>query len=655
MKSANAIPVSETDLKRFIEQASGHLNLVEWIPAKEALASADLSSGRPRYRPSMVLETVTAEKMSIMEVARVISKEGFLLTTDLNYLMHTLRRGMQLGMHIAEAYEKHSGLGELVSGNAGNRLSDNEKIIFRAKNQTKAAVAAFVFSSYIVWKLSSYKSEEVERVKATIDGLPEMPLINAPATLKCLLFYFGRVISKAETGFEALKLAKLYFARVMDEIKLIKLDYAEPFTSITYKLEGEDFAVDGFEIASVAAAVSVQFAPTRYDEMVGNKDAIHQSRRIVQRIVLGYNPKDKLNPFQKLGGIARVRMGKGIPGTGKSKLIAAIATDFQETSAKFNRPFLFTPMPDNIISTFQGGSAERAMEWFKAMQDPNRIVYMPMDDAENVIEDRTRQGVAAGVREVIGVFLRSTEGAYAVDRGNALLDVMTNLPEQIDLAIMSRIQDRFDVNGARTVHDLIDQDYLWWQPLAKDLPGFIDLKDPTDYKYLVDQAALRNISQLYKKEPEPEGKLLKQVFFEVGREATPKEHAYYGKLFARVQVDFQMFSSRDVRNIQRAISGRLMDFDMPELWFEKPEAFADQPYDQRLAMVKDLMRQNTKGLSFSQIRYQETVNYLNVMTSITENAHNRKVEEYAEQRRIQAEGDALFNERRTSAQKAAAA
>ncbi len=652
MKSANAIPVTSVDLRKFIEIASGYLNLIEWIPVREQPAADP--TGRPRFRSAVVNDAGIAEKMSIMEVAKVISKEGYLLTPDVYYLMQALRAGMQLGMHVAEAYEKNSGLGDLVLGNSQNRLSDGEKTMFRAKQQAKAAITAFVFASYVVWKLSSYKVEEVEKVKAAIDGLPELPLQTGPQTLRCLTFYYGKAMSRAETGYEAIKLAKLFFARVMDDIKQLKLDYTEAFTSIIYKVEGEEFMVNGFESSIGGNAVSVEFNRVDYKEIVGNRDVIHQSKRIIERIVAGYKPDEKLNPFQKLGGIARIRMAKGIPGTGKSMIIAANATYFNELCQKLNRPFLFSPIPDNVISTFQGGTAERMMEWMKGLMNPARIVYMPMDDAENNLEDRTRQGVSAGVRECIGVFLRYTEGAYAPDYGQALLDIMTNLPEQIDPAPLSRVQDRSDVNGARTVNNLIDQDYLWWSKIEKDIPGFINMTDPQDYKYLQDQAVLRSLSQLYKKDPEPQGKLLKQIFYEVGREATPKEHAYYGKLFARVQVDFPMFSSRDVRNIQRAISGRLMDFDMPEVWFEKPEAFADQPYDQRMTMVKDLMRENTKGLSFSDIRYQETVNYLNVSTSIAETAHNRKVQEYAEQLRVQTEAQALFGQRQQQAARAAA-
>jgi hypothetical protein len=53
------------------------------------------------------------------------------------------------------------------------------------------------------------------------------------------------------------------------------------------------------------------------------------------------------------------------------------------------------------------------VEWMKPMQDPTKIIFAPIDDAENSLQERT------ALKEVIGVFLRYTEGAYAVNYGNS--------------------------------------------------------------------------------------------------------------------------------------------------------------------------------------------------------------------------------------------
>ena len=55
-------------------------------------------------------------------------------------------------------------------------------------------------------------------------------------------------------------------------------------------------------------------------------------------------------------------------------------------------------------------------------------------------------------------------------------------------------------------------------------------------------------------------------------EATHKAegHAFFALLFKEIQKVFPFFSSRDVRNIQSAISLRLTDFDLEQDWFENP-------------------------------------------------------------------------------------
>ena len=69
-----------------------------------------------------------------------------------------------------------------------------------------------------------------------------------------------------------------------------------------------------------------------------------------------------------LGGLSAVHMGYGEPGTGKSMLISALATMLSDYCKNLGVPFLFWPMPNTVVSTFQGGSAERMMGW-KAQYD----------------------------------------------------------------------------------------------------------------------------------------------------------------------------------------------------------------------------------------------------------------------------------------------
>ena len=48
------------------------------------------------------------------------------------------------------------------------------------------------------------------------------------------------------------------------------------------------------------------------------------------------------------------------------------------------------------------------------------------------------------------------------------------------------------------------------------------------------------------------------------------------------------FTGRAIKNITDAIKMRAMDIDLPDAWFETPEAFMHKPYDDKKAMIEEL-------------------------------------------------------------------
>ena len=358
--------------------------------------------------------------------------------------------------------------------------------------------------------------------------------------------------------------------------------------------------------------------------------------------MLAYDFETKKNPFQELGGFMPIFMGYGIPGTGKSMLIAAIATKLKEYTDALKIPFLFHPMPDTLISTFQGGSAEKMVQWMKPLQDPTKLIFAPIDDAENNLQERTTQGVSAGVKEVIGVFLRYTEGAYAVNYGNSSIGLFTNLPEMLDKAVISRIQGRFKIDGARTVPDFLDQDYIWWNKLDKISSNFVNMKNP-NYKWLSKQGLVKNLNEILKHSDKPTEQRVLEIYEKVEKRHKDNEHNFYAELYKNIQNKFPFFSSRDIRNIQKAVSMRLTDFDLPKEWLENPELFLQKNYQIKYNMLQNVMKQNMKGLNFSDIRRQEVVRYLDNMAIIADTDFNRKVENRVKELNIRVEAERRFN------------
>ena len=422
------------------------------------------------------------------------------------------------------------------------------------------------------------------------------------------------------------------------------MDFTEVIVDRTYKLENSEFAISGWENIFSGTAKSVEFNKVKFEQIVGNKDAKHFSRRLTERI-LSYDFEAQKNPFQELGGFMPVFMGYGIPGTGKSMLIAAIATRLKEYCDNLDIPFLFHPMPDTLISTFQGGSAEKMVEWMKPMQDPTKLIFAPIDDAENNLQERTTQGVSAGVKEVIGVFLRYTEGAYAVNYGNSSVGLFTNLPEMLDKAVISRVQGRFKIDGARTKHDFLDQDYIWWKKFEKTIPNFVNMNHPQGYEYLNDQGLAKNMGDILDSFDKPSEERVLEVFDKVEKEYNTKDHLFFATLYREIQNIFPFFSSRDVRNIQSAISLRLTDFDLENDWFENPDLYFKKDYNTKLNMLQELMKSNMKGLDFSEIRKQEVIRYLDNVATIADTDFKRKVDARVNQLNIDIEARNQFEKR----------
>ncbi|WAC02600.1 hypothetical protein N7U66_02595 [Lacinutrix neustonica] len=260
------------------------------------------------------------------------------------------------------------------------------------------------------------------------------------------------------------------------------------------------------------------------------------------------------------------------------------------------------------------------------MQDPTKLIFAPIDDAENNLQERTAQGVSAGVKEVIGVFLRYTEGAYAVNYGNSSIGLFTNLPEMLDKAVISRVQGRFKIDGARTTHDFLDQDHLWWRKLDKTIPDFVNMARSSDYEFLKDQGLAKTMGDILNSVEKPSEAVVLEAYDKAEQHYNVNEHEFYGNLYLEIQKIFPFFSSRDVRNIQSAISLRLTDFDLEQDWFDNPEIYFKQNYETKFNMLQELMKQNMKGLDFSEIRRQEVVRYLDNVATIADTDFKRQVD-----------------------------
>ena len=617
----NAVEITQDDLRKQAESSDPALSSVRWEVAA-AVSATDPS----RHSRSMRRQ---ADTVSISRLIEAIDSTDDLPSDVQLHTARAIRNALRIGRHVAYDYRDRANVPESTMG-----LPDTMRTEALEKNNTAAAIMNFVFAQYLLWDMRDLVADNsfLGTVSVSID---EINIERPMQALACATYYLGKHIERNVQGDDAQLVATVYrYAEMLRDETVARtssLRHFEPFTQSAYLLEDTEFSINGFETVDFGATASVEFNRVEMEQIVGNADAKHFARRLVMRM-LCYNIAAQKNVFTELGGLSAVWMGYGKPGTGKSMLIAAVATLLKDYCDRLDIPFLFNPLPDTIIDSYQGNSAKNMVAWMKASQDPTKIVFMPVDDAENILEERTRKGVSEGVRAAIGVFLRYTEGAYAINRGNATIGVFTNLPEQIDAAVRSRIQGRMVIDGADTVSDFLDQDYIWFKKFA-DQEGFNDLTKP-EYDYMSAQGALKSMAGASQTRDEPEHKTVHDIFTDVAFKFDLRSHDFFANLYLAFMQRFDAFSSRDVRNIQSAVDQRIMDFDLPEEWFETPEAFCQLDYDRQKEMVIQLRNENMQGLQFADIYRQEAIRYLDNYARIADAQFDREVEEQVKAQRV---------------------
>ena len=650
MEHNSTFPIKQTELDMLRDEASSYIKSIQWEQGERAR-----NKDKDAKDESILLylsrakgnggTQITSVSKTALELKKRLLPESVALPVRLNETLFAVQEGIGLGLWIRDSYYDASGLSSLNENKAA--LDKAGRREYESKMLTATAFMLFALSYKILHDLKPNASDDLSVMKQKFAGIPEVSFLTPLKGISCALFYYDKYLDHPEiikSDDDVIDFTVVYFMALIDEIQLRKstLEYTETIVDRAYKLENSDFAVDGWSNVFQGTAKSVEFNKIQFEQIVGNRDAKHFARRLTERM-LSYDFDTQKNPFQALGGFMPVFMGYGIPGTGKSMLIAAIATRLKEHADNLAIPFLFHPMPDTIVSTFQGGSAEKMVEWMKPLQDPTRLIFAPIDDAENNLQERTAQGVSAGVKEVIGVFLRYTEGAYAVNYGNSSIGLFTNLPEMLDKAVISRVQGRFKIDGARTEHDFLDQDHLWWRNLQETMPDFVNMNNPEGYQYLADQGLAKSMGDILDTIERPTEERVHDTFDKVEKLHQNDDHMFYATLYKEIQKIFPFFSSRDVRNIQSAISLRLTDFDLEADWFDNPETYFKKDYDTKFNMLQELMKTNMKGLNFSDIRRQEVIRYLDNVATIADTDFKRKVDARINQMNIEAEARDQFS------------
>ncbi|RWX45146.1 hypothetical protein H206_01077 [Candidatus Electrothrix aarhusensis] len=387
------LPIKQAELEEQITKATAFLRRASWHPRVKKERLKDSANAHEIIRS--ITNASSQETVCIADKAKKLSNDSLLIYhPDVAFCMNAVRKGIALGMHAANLYSKASNFYTLKEQQASGALKNNPEAQteFRQKNITTSAVLMFVTANYIVSSLSSYKSQALDSVQVSFPGLPEeLHLANYIHALNYMLYYHGFFLAadNIKSPLDFVKLTQLYYQEVLNEIEFIRdsLKYTEAFENKGYKLEGEDFVIEGFTAHMVQVSGSMNFNRLEWGEIVGNTMYKHSSKRTIQ-FLMCYDVERKKNPINELGGFPAVTMEYGPAGTGKSMGISATATELDDRCKDLGIKFLYHPVPQSVVSTYQGGSSENMEKWFRPTTSPDMIIYAPVDDGDGKLRDR---------------------------------------------------------------------------------------------------------------------------------------------------------------------------------------------------------------------------------------------------------------------------
>jgi len=635
--AGSAIPITDDDLALQAGLATQHLTGISYTPKKtvEALRQGDIQKPKQAELVDSRASESRSESVSIIGIAKALNNNDTLWDEPSNAALNIVRTGLEVALHVASAYAKASGFEQLRERNVSRGRLGSDEAEWASKQETHAAITAFVFAYYVSWR---FESADEKKVTATVDfaGLPEPIAIgNQIRSIGSVLYHLGSYLKGVQTGAQLHKMTQLYFAAVLKELqsRAASLKYMEPFVDVSYRLTDTSFAIRGFEAQILGGAV-VEFKRVEMKEVMGNHEAKRLARRLAQ-FVMAYDFTQRMNPMTEFGAFPWIFIFQGQAGTGKSMLLSVMQTLVQDYCRALSVPFQLSPIPNSMVSSLQGESAVQYEKWWSQLQNPDAIIVAPVDDAEAVYLDRRSPSSSEGSKLIVMSHLRLTEGSTALTRGNVLQPHATNNADMIDAPVFSRYMARVIVPGAQTRNDYNDQMKSWGDKVNTIIPGkpIIDLQFPKDYVYLSDQGLVPKDEADKKADGliAFKDKGLVRIWEEVeAKKLTAEDYDLYGTFFNKLHERFDQFTSRDVRNITTSATSRLFGFDFPPEWLENRDTFVGKDYDTKKRMILEKALEFQGGLTVAQVLFQEMVHYVETTVAMLDSGRQYRIRQMAD-------------------------
>ena len=577
--------VAQSLVTKFVRIETGRAESGTQIAGTRRRFVSTVSSGQAQSTREVALAATIAS----------LRGDDAMLSPAQHAVLYRTRRGTAVALVVADIYGERTGLDALTARNSASGLSGDDAARFRTLVEGAAYVAAFTLAAYLLQLLP----EEGE--PASDVGEPDFIFDTPQDALKSVIAALDAALEGAPDEAAMTARARAAARVTLDGLlaRRSRFQALAAFEDTHLRLERDGFTLDGFDVAPGAKRrpLTMQFKAPQ--EIVGNHIAKAQAIKLA-KMLMAYDFEARKNPFVELGGFLFTFIGDGAPGTGKTILIQMIAGMINDYCQIAGYPFHYENFGVDQISCYQGKSGQNCKAFVEAVMAPNAIGFGTVDDIDQVAAKRSDERASAGQQEVTAVLMEAFAGAKTVVRGNCSFGMFSNYPENVDDALRQRAGARWLVDGPQTRDDYIDIFAL--------LAGRNHEIPLGDHELYAAQGLQKAVGAAYEALDEPQEEGLRAVherfMDEVGE---PRTLADIGTYLHRIKLAEPRFTGRAIKNITDAIKMRAMDVELPDAWFETPDAFMHRAYDEKRDMIAELRRPFTMSMVMQEInRYADS-------------------------------------------------
>ena len=569
--------ISEADIEKHRATAQSFITRIVVLEDSSGQSGTALAGTNRRFVSTVSTGSIRkTREVELQKTVTAIRPDDQLMSIPQHTLLFRARRGIAVALAVSDVFSRSTDLEALQAKNARSPLEGDEAGHFKKLLSASAYVAGFTLASYLAQLIDS--DGEAPNDVSEPDFLFDTP----QDAVKSIISGLDRALSGARDDADLLTRGRA-FARVAIEGLLQRkgrFDGIGAFENAHIRIDADDFTLDGFDVATGKKSKPLVMTFKKPQEVVGNHIAKFQSVRLA-KMLMAYDFDREMNPFVELGGFLFTFIGDGAPGTGKTTLIQMIAGLVNNYCQVAGYPFAYENFGVDQISSYQGKSGQNCRQFINNVLNPRAIGFGTIDDIDQVAAKRSDDRASAGQQEITGVLMDAFAGAGTVVRGNCSFGMFSNYPENVDDALRQRAGARWLVDGPQTRDDYIDIFVL--------LAGKNHKIPLGEHELYAAQEIQRAVTEAYEEHEKPQEDGLMKVYDHFMKDnGAPKTLADIGTYLHMIKEAEPRFTGRAIKNVTDAIKMRAMDIELPDEWFEKPEAFMHKGYDEKKAMIEEL-------------------------------------------------------------------